>query len=232
MLTRFPAATIRTQVELPLRFADGYATSARVFTFDGLVDGREHLAFALGDRTVPHPADDRHVPLIRAHSECLTGDVFGSERCDCGAQLREAVERIAEAGGYLLYLRQEGRGIGLYSKLEAYALQDAGIDTYDANLALGHDKDQRSYIAAAQMLHALGVSRIALLTNNPDKAQQLLSSGITVVEQVPTGVFVSAANHRYLETKARRGRHTLELPNVLSSPDDVSVPESDAAALP
>jgi GTP cyclohydrolase II len=232
MLTRFPAATIRTQVELPLRFADGYAASARVFTFDGLVDGREHLAFALGDRTVPHPADDRHVPLIRAHSECLTGDVFGSERCDCGAQLREAVERIAEAGGYLLYLRQEGRGIGLYSKLEAYALQDAGIDTYDANLALGHDKDQRSYIAAAQMLHALGVSRIALLTNNPDKAQQLLSSGITVVEQVPTGVFVSAANHRYLETKARRGRHTLELPNVLSSPDDVSVPESDAAALP
>jgi GTP cyclohydrolase II len=232
MLTRLPAATIRTQVELPLQFAGGYATNARVFTFGGLVDHREHLAFALGDRTAPHPADDSRIPLIRLHSECLTGDVFGSERCDCGSQLREGVERIARAGGYLLYLRQEGRGIGLYSKLEAYALQDRGIDTYDANLALGHDEDERSYVAAAQMLHVLGVSRIALLSNNPDKARQLQSYGITVVQQVPTGVYVSAANHRYLETKARRGRHTLELPKVLSSSDDAPVPESDAAALP
>jgi GTP cyclohydrolase II len=213
---RLPIATIRTQVELPLRFADGYTTEARVFTFDGLVDGLEHLAFALGDRTVPHPADDGRLPLIRPHSECLTGDVFGSERCDCGPQLREAVERIAEAGGYVLYLRQEGRGIGLYSKLEAYVLQDDGIDTYDANVALGHGEDERSYVAAAQMLHALGVSRVALLSNNPDKAGQLRSCGVTVVEQVPTGVYVSAANHRYLETKARRGRHTLELPGVVS----------------
>ena len=218
MLMRLPTATIRTQLELPLRFADGYTTDARVFSFDGLVDGGEHLAFALGDRTVSHPADDAHVPLIRPHSECLTGDVFGSERCDCGAQLREAVERIAVAGGYLLYLRQEGRGIGLYSKLEAYALQEHGVDTYDANLALGHDEDERSYVAAAQMLHALGVSRVALLSNNPDKALQLRSCGVTVVEQVPTGVHVSAANHRYLETKARRGGHTLELPNVAALP--------------
>jgi len=222
MLTQLPKATIRTQVELPLRFSDGYTTEARVFSFDGLVDGGEHLAFALGDCASPHSADDRHVPLIRPHSECLTGDVFGSERCDCGAQLREAVERIAEAGGYLLYLRQEGRGIGLYSKLEAYALQDDGIDTYDANLALGHEEDERSYVAAAQMLDALGVSRVALLSNNPDKARQLRSSGVTVVEQVPTRVHLSAANHRYLETKARRGRHTLELPGE----------ESGAAALP
>ena len=216
------AATIRTQVELPLRFADGYTTDAQVFSFDGLVDGREHLAFALGDCTAPHSADDRPVPLIRPHSECLTGDVFGSQRCDCGPQLREAVERIAEAGGYLLYLRQEGRGIGLYSKLEAYALQDGGIDTYDANLALGHDEDERRYAAASQMLLALGVSRVALLSNNPDKAQQLHSCGVTVVEQVPTGVYVSAANHRYLETKARRGRHTLELPSMLRDDDDRS----------
>jgi GTP cyclohydrolase II len=227
------AATIRTRVELPLRFADGYAAHAQVFSFDGLVDGREHLAFALGDRTAPHSADDRRVPLIRPHSECLTGDVFGSQRCDCGPQLREAVERIAQAGGYLLYLRQEGRGIGLYSKLEAYALQDAGIDTYDANLALGHDEDERSYAAASQMLHALGVSRVALLSNNPDKARQLRSCGVTVVEQVPTGVYLSAANHRYLEAKARRGRHTLELPSVLRPrSSDARSAEPGAAALP
>jgi GTP cyclohydrolase II len=218
MLMRPATATIRTQLELPLRFTDGYTTDARVFSFDGLVDGGEHLAFALGDRTILHPEDDARVSLIRPHSECLTGDVFGSERCDCGAQLREAVERIAAAGGYLLYLRQEGRGIGLYSKLEAYALQEHGVDTYDANLALGHDEDERSYVAAAQMLHALGVSRVALLSNNPDKALQLRSCGVTVVEQVPTGVHVSAANHRYLETKARRGGHTLELPNVAALP--------------
>ena len=152
------------------------------------------------------------MPLIRPHSECLTGDVFGSQRCDCGPQLREAVERIADAGGYLLYLRQEGRGIGLYSKLEAYALQDTGVDTYEANLALGHAEDERSYVAAAQMLHALHVSRVALLSNNPDKARQLRSCGVTVVAQVPTGVHVCPANVRYLETKVRRGEHTLDLP--------------------
>jgi GTP cyclohydrolase II len=215
--TRPPTATIRTQVDLPLRFADGYAADARVFSFDGLVDDGEHLAFALGDRTAPFPADGSHVPLIRLHSECLTGDVFGSERCDCGPQLREAVERIADVGGYVLYLRQEGRGIGLYSKLEAYALQDAGADTYDANLALGHAEDERSYLAAAQMLHALGASRIDLLSNNPDKAGQLRSWAITVVGLLPTGVYVSDANQRYLETKARRGRHTLDLPGLLGS---------------
>jgi GTP cyclohydrolase II len=210
MTLRPPTATIRTQVELPLRFADGYATEARVFSFDGLVDGGEHLAFALGEPRGP-------VPLIRPHSECLTGDVFGSQRCDCGMQLREAVERIAEVGGYLLYLRQEGRGIGLYSKLDAYALQDAGADTYEANLALGHAEDERRYLAAAQMLHALGVSRVALLSNNPDKARQLRSCGVAVVEQLPTGVFVSDANQRYLETKAVRGRHTLDLQGLLGS---------------
>lgn len=214
---RPPTATIRTQVDLPLRFADGYVTDARVFSFEGLIDDGEHLAFALGDRTAPFPADGSRVPLIRLHSECLTGDVFGSERCDCGPQLREAVERIAAAGGYVLYLRQEGRGIGLYSKLEAYALQDAGADTYEANLALGHAEDERSYLAAAQMLHALGASRVDLLSNNPDKTRQLRSWGVTVVDLLPTGVFVSDANQRYLETKARRGRHTLDVSGELGS---------------
>jgi GTP cyclohydrolase II len=213
MATPAPTAMIRTQVDLPLRFADGYTTDARVFTFDGLVDGREHLAFALGDRAAPCQTPGRRAePLIRPHSESHTGDVFGSQRCDCGPQLREAVERIAAAGGYLLYLRQEGRGIGLYSKLEAYALQDSGVDTYEANLALGHAEDERSYVAAAQMLVALGVPRVTLLSNNPDKARQLRSCGVTVAAQVRTGVFVSAANVRYLETKALRGAHTLDLP--------------------
>ena len=213
MALRLPTATIRTQVSVPLRFADRYSAAARVFSFDGLVDGQEHLAFGLGDRAAVVSARGREpAPLVRPHSECLTGDVFGSQRCDCGAQLREAVERIADSGGFLLYLRQEGRGIGLYAKLDAYALQDKGLDTYEANLALGHGEDERSYLVAAQMLQALGVSRIALLTNNPDKARQLRSCGVTVVAQVRTGVHVSAANVRYLETKVRRGEHTLDLP--------------------
>ncbi|MEP7191817.1 MAG: GTP cyclohydrolase II [Actinomycetota bacterium] len=208
-----PTATIRTQLTLPMRFADGYTTTARVFTFDGLADGREHLAFGLGDRQpfTPGAQPDRP-PLVRPHSECLTGDVFGSQRCDCGPQMREAVERIANAGGFLLYLRQEGRGIGLYSKLDAYALQDAGLDTYQANVALGYTEDERDYTAAAQMLQALGHERVALLSNNPDKAVQLGRLGVTVTERVPTGVHLSPANARYLSTKAHRGAHTLDVP--------------------
>jgi GTP cyclohydrolase II len=213
--TALPPATIRTQVPLPLRFPDGYSTLARAHTFDGLADGREHLAFGLGDRAAPVTSTENlREPLVRPHSECLTGDVFGSQRCDCGAQLREAVERITDSGGYLLYLRQEGRGIGLYPKLDAYALQDAGMDTYEANLALGHREDERSYLVAAQMLRALGATRVALLSNNPDKAGQLDAYGVTVTERVPTGVHLSAANARYLATKASHAGHTLDVPPV------------------
>jgi GTP cyclohydrolase II len=208
-----PPATIRTQIPLPLRFPDGYSSLARAVSFDGLADGREHLAFGLGDRAAPVTSTENlREPLVRPHSECLTGDVFGSQRCDCGAQLREAVERITDSGGYLLYLRQEGRGIGLYPKLDAYALQDAGLDTYEANLALGHREDERSYLVAAQMLRALGATRVALLSNNPDKAGQLGGYGVTVTERVPTGVHLSATNARYLATKARHGGHTLDVP--------------------
>ncbi len=204
---RLPAATVRTQVTVPLRFPDGFATTAGVVTFNGLVDGREHIALRLGD-----PARGA-APLVRPHSECMTGDVFGSQRCDCGPQLREAVERIALAGGFLLYLRQEGRGIGLYTKLDAYALQDTGLDTYEANLALGHGEDERDYTVAAQMLHALGAGRVALLSNNPDKVEQLCRLGIIVTERIATGVYLSPANAGYLAAKANRAARS-QLPFV------------------
>jgi GTP cyclohydrolase II len=197
---------VRTRVTVPLAFPDGYATTAEVVTFTGLSDGKEHLALGLGD------FGGEGTPLVRAHSECLTGDVFGSTRCDCGPQLREAVQRIATRGGYLLYLRQEGRGIGLYAKLDAYALQDTGLDTYAANRALGRGEDERDYTAAAQMLAVLGVQRIDLLTNNPDKAAQLRALGVDIASVVPTGVHASPANLRYLEAKVFHTGHTITLP--------------------
>ncbi|MCU1596039.1 MAG: cyclohydrolase [Frankiales bacterium] len=189
---------------MPLRFPDGYETTAQVVTFFGLTDGKEHLAFGLGDL---HAA----TPLVRPHSECLTGDVFGSQRCDCGPQLREAVERITDAGGWLLYLRQEGRGIGLYAKLDAYALQDSGLDTYEANVALGRGEDERDYAAVAEMLTALGVTQVDLLSNNPDKGDQLERLGVRVREHVATGVHLSEANARYLHAKVEHTLHTLDL---------------------
>jgi GTP cyclohydrolase II len=201
----FPAATERARVRVPLRFADGYSVDAELVTFHGLTDGQEHVAVVLG---TPAPGT---VPLVRLHSECLTGDVFGSARCDCGPQLREAVERIADRGGVLLYLRQEGRGIGLYNKLDAYALQDQGLDTYEANAALGLPEDARDYTAAAQMLQALGIEELDLLSNNPDKAEQLRGLDIAVRDRVPTGVFTTAHNVRYLRAKVLQTQHTLPL---------------------
>ncbi|MGP4089946.1 GTP cyclohydrolase II [Streptomyces sp. KR55] len=199
----FPAATPRARVRVPLRFHDGYSVDAELVTFHGLTDGQEHVAVVLGD---PGP-----VPLVRLHSECLTGDVFDSARCDCGPQLREAVERIAARGGVLLYLRQEGRGIGLYNKLDAYALQDQGLDTYEANTALGLPEDARDYTSAAQMLQALSITDLDLLSNNPDKADQLRTLGLTVRDRIPTGVFTTAHNVRYLRAKVLQTQHTLPL---------------------
>ncbi|MGN6405508.1 GTP cyclohydrolase II [Sinomonas sp.] len=205
-------AQVRTRVQVPLRFADGFTATADVFTFRDLADRKEHLLLGLGDwqESLDRAREGFEAPLVRAHSECLTGDVLGSERCDCGPQLREAVERISKAGGFLLYLRQEGRGIGLYAKLDAYALQDNGLDTYAANVALGRGEDERDYLVAAQMLRALGVSTIRLLSNNPDKAVQLEAYGITVTEQVPTAVHLSSANARYLAAKRDHTAHTLD----------------------
>ena len=205
-------ASVRTSVRIPLGFSDGFKVEAQVFTFDGLADGQEHLALGLGDY--------RHTrtPLVRLHSECLTGDVFGSARCDCGPQLRDAAEQISLAGGYLLYLRQEGRGIGLYNKLDAYALQDQGLNTYEANEALGLPSDGRDYTAAAQMLSTLGARRIELLSNNPDKAKQLAAHGIEIQRKVPTGVFVTPTNLRYLQTKVNVTGHQILLDGSGTTP--------------
>lgn len=211
-------ATVRREVGLPVRLADGTSVPARFITFDGLCDGLEHAALGLGDRARHGPLERsaQGVPLVRLHSECLTGDVLGSERCDCGPQLQEAITRISEVGGYLLYLRQEGRGIGLYNKIDAYALQEDGLDTYEANLALGFGEDERDYGVAAQMLLALGVDRLNLLSNNPDKGAELEAAGIRVEESVRTGLHLSAVNGGYLAAKARHGRHRLYLPEQVS----------------
>lgn len=197
-------ATVRSRVRLPIQCADGPTRTAEMVSFTGLGDGREHIALVFGRLGAE--------PLVRVHSECLTGDVLGSQRCDCGPQLHESIARLDEHGGVLLYLRQEGRGIGLYAKLEAYALQDAGLDTYEANLALGFEADSRDYSVAAEMLAALGIGAIRLLTNNPDKVRQLVAHGIDVVRQVPTWVHLNDDNAAYLEAKVRVGAHTLELP--------------------
>jgi GTP cyclohydrolase II len=198
-------ASVRTSVRVPLRFGDGFSATAETITFHGLADQAEHIALVFGE-----PAGDP-APLVRIHSECLTGDVFGSARCDCGPQLREAVERLSNDGGVLLYLRQEGRGIGLYNKLDAYALQDHGLDTYEANSALGLPEDGRDYTAAAQMLTALGIDTISLLSNNPDKGEQLNAHGITVRHHVPTGVFATSTNVDYLRAKIEHTGHTIKL---------------------
>jgi GTP cyclohydrolase II len=149
-------------------------------------------------------------PLVRLHSECLTGDVLGSMRCDCGQQLNVALELIANAAaGVLLYLPQEGRGIGLANKIRAYALQDTGLDTVDANLALGLPVDRREYASAAAILRELGVYQVRLLTNNPLKSAALELHGVQVVERVPIAVPPNAVNRQYLRTKADRMGHLL-----------------------
>ena len=195
------AASLRiaSRARLPTRFAE----KAEIVAFRSDEDGAEHVALVIGS---PSGA----APLVRLHSECLTGDVFGSLKCDCGPQLGSALEAIADSGwGILLYLRQEGRGIGLVNKLRAYALQDQGFDTVDSNLRLGFADDERHYTLAARMLAALGQSEVRLLTNNPRKLEGLESAGIRVVERVPLKAGGNAHNRDYLETKRRRSGHQL-----------------------
>ena len=181
---------------------------ARAFT----IDGHDHLGVFAGS---PDSGADGPAPLVRLHSECLTGDVFGSHRCDCGEQLDLALDLIAEQGGAVLYLTgHEGRGIGLSNKLRAYALQDQGRDTVDANRDLGFTDDDRDYRAAATILRSLGLTRIRLLTNNPAKTSALEELGITVEAVVPLEVAARPENTRYLSTKRERMHHVLSLPEV------------------
>ena len=178
------------------------AEETRIVAFRPLDGGLEHLAIIIGepDNTAP--------VLVRLHSECFTGDLLGSLRCDCGDQLHGAMEAIAKDGsGVLLYLAQEGRGIGLVNKLRAYELQDRGFDTLDANEQLGFDADERVYLPAAQMLEQLGFSAVRLLTNNPQKVTALEQCGVTVAERVPHAFPSNQHNELYLRTKAGRGGH-------------------------
>ena len=172
--------------------------------FDNQLDGKEHIAIVKGD-----VAGKENV-LVRIHSECFTGDILGSYRCDCGSQLKKAMRTIEDKGeGIVLYLRQEGRGIGLINKIKAYKLQDSGLDTVDANLALGFEEDERDYAVAAQMLKALGVKSVVLMTNNPAKIEGLESYGMKVVKRAEIEIKPNEVNEKYLRTKFERMGHKL-----------------------
>jgi GTP cyclohydrolase II len=203
VLSRRAAMAGLTQVaEARVPLAD--AEDAKLIAFRPGDGGTEHLAILIGT-----PAPGKPV-LVRLHSECFTGDLLASLRCDCGDQLRGAIAAIAEAGsGILLYLAQEGRGIGLVNKLRAYQLQDAGFDTVDANEQLGFDADERVYLPAAEMLRQLGFTSVRLLTNNPEKVDALERYGIQIVERVPHIFPANGHNERYLQTKATRTGHIL-----------------------
>ncbi len=191
---------VRKKVSLPV---EGGATPQMV-TFD--IDGAHPDNFAL----LFDGWDRQGVPSVRVHSECITGDMFASLRCDCGPQLREAFNKFSHAGGVILYLRQEGRGIGLKAKIDAYDLQERlGVDTNTANIMLGHAVDERNYRDAASMLKDLGLHHIRLLTNNPDKVAQLEDHGIVVIEHIQTEVYANPHNEAYIEAKRGIG-HTLE----------------------
>ncbi len=192
------------ETSLPTKYGDFTAVAYR-----SDIDPDEHVALVMGDITTEEPV------LVRVHSECLTGDVFGSLRCDCGEQLQLAMQRIAEEGrGVVLYMRQEGRGIGFHNKIRAYALQDKGMDTVEANLSLGFPADLRDYGIGAQILVDLGLHEIRFLTNNPKKIKGFEGYGLKVVEQVPIVIPPNPHNLRYLQTKRKKLGHLLEVPDT------------------
>jgi GTP cyclohydrolase II len=194
------ARTLRQVAEANVPLADAEYT--RILAFRPDDGGTDHLAILIGDPKGPEPV------LTRIHSECFTGDLLGSLRCDCGDQLRGAIKAIAEAGsGMVIYLAQEGRGIGLVNKLRAYKLQDTGFDTVDANLQLGFDADERVYQPAAEILRQLGFDKVRLMTNNPEKVAALAQHDIEIVERVPSVFPSNDHNRNYLATKAKRSGH-------------------------
>jgi GTP cyclohydrolase II len=194
-----PSVEIVARARLPL----DDMPPTQIVAFRASDDGQEHVALVVGTFA-------GKPPLVRLHSECLTGDVFGSLKCDCGPQLKEALRIIgASGGGVLLYLRQEGRGIGLANKVRAYGLQDRGLDTVDANRRLGFGDDERDYRHAAAMLRALGIDEVRLLTNNPQKVEGLEAAGIKVAERVPHQMPTNPHNADYLATKRKRSGHLL-----------------------
>ncbi len=179
---------------------------AELLSFSGLKTDKEHVAVIF-----KHADQTQEAPMVRMHSECLTGDVFHSSRCDCGEQLDETISRMGESGGIILYLRQEGRGIGLYNKIDAYKLQSQGMNTYEANNHLGFGDDLRDFTEAAQMLKALNVNKIRLVTNNPKKIRELKEHGIEIEQVVNTSAHVKDGNEGYLKAKASHGNHQLKL---------------------
>tara|TARA_Y100000768_G_scaffold181517_1_gene135955 strand:- start:1225 stop:1857 length:633 start_codon:yes stop_codon:yes gene_type:complete len=190
---------VPADARLPTEFGE-----FRIRVFHEEETGLDHVALILGDMGGPDPV------LVRVHSECLTGDAFASLRCDCGAQLENAMKTIQDKGwGCLVYLRQEGRGIGLHAKIQAYNLQDRGVDTLEANLMLGHPADARDYGIASEILSTVGIERVNLMTNNPDKVAQLSEHGINVENRVPLVVGVGEGNIDYLATKASRMGHQI-----------------------
>ena len=198
-IEREPTVEILARAKLPL----DDMPPTQIVAFRASDDGQEHVALVVG-------AFGGKPPLVRLHSECLTGDVFGSLKCDCGPQLKEALNIIGNSGGgVLLYLRQEGRGIGLANKIRAYSLQDRGLDTVDANQRLGFADDERDYGHAAAMLRALGIDEVRLLTNNPGKVAGLEAAGIKVAERVPHHMPANPHNADYLATKRKKSGHLL-----------------------
>ncbi|MFV0574677.1 MAG: GTP cyclohydrolase II [Vibrio sp.] len=193
-------AEVRARVDF--KVGSNSDIEAEILSFRGLKTDKEHVAiiFKSADKS-------DQTPLVRMHSECLTGDVFHSSRCDCGEQLDETVNRMGKEGGILLYLRQEGRGIGLYNKIDAYRLQSQGMNTYEANNHLGFGDDLRDFSEAAEMLKALGVEKIKLITNNPKKMKELQEFGIELEEVIPTHVHLKQGNESYLKAKASHGKH-------------------------
>src|SRR6266571_7252469 len=193
---------------VPARLPTKYG-AFRIYAFQCPFTGEDHVALVKGR------IGGRENVLVRLHSECITGDAFGSERCDCGAQLDAALTKLGRASyGALLYLAQEGRGIGIANKVAAYHLQDHGLDTVDANRVLGFPADLRSYKCAACVLRVLGVKSVRLMTNNPAKIEQLEAYGVRVSKRIPLQIPATATNRRYLVTKKDRLRHFLDVPEV------------------